>query len=57
VEHILDYLEQLVNEILGKYPAGKLPPIEKVTQRNREDIEAVIRGPTDGGRHIYTLGY
>lgn len=57
VEHTLDYLEKLVNDILEKYPAGKLPPIEKVTQRNREDIEAVIKGPTNGGRHIYTLTY
>lgn len=57
VEKTLDYLEKLVNEILEKYPAGELPPIEKVTQRKREDIEAVIKGPTKGGRHIYTLTY
>jgi 3-dehydro-scyllo-inosose hydrolase len=58
VERILDYLEKLVNDILEKYPAGVLPPIEKVTQRKREDIEAVIKGPTkEGGRHIYTLNY
>jgi creatinine amidohydrolase/Fe(II)-dependent formamide hydrolase-like protein len=57
VERTLDYLEKLVNDILEKYPAGELPPIEKVTQRRREDIEAVIKGPTKGGRHIYTLTY
>lgn len=57
VERTLDYLEKLVNDILGKYPAGVLPPTEKVTQRRREDIEAVIKGPTKGGRHIYTLNY
>jgi creatinine amidohydrolase len=57
VEMILDYLEKLVNDILEKYPAGILPPIEKVTQRNREDIESVIKGPLNGGRHIYTLSY
>jgi creatinine amidohydrolase len=57
VEHTLDYLEKLVNDILAKYPAGQLPPIEKVTQRKREDIEAVIKGPANGGRHIYTLSY
>jgi creatinine amidohydrolase len=29
-----------------------------MTQRNREDIEAVIKGPNEpGGRHIYTLTY
>ena len=55
IEATLDYLEKLVNDILEKYPAGKLPPIEKVTQRRREDIEAVIKGPMNGGAHIYTL--
>lgn len=57
IEMTLDYMEKLVNDILEKYPAGVLPPIEKMTQRNREDIEAVIKGPTNGGRHIYTLTY
>lgn len=58
VERTLDYLEKLVNDILEKYPAGQLPPIEKMTQRNREDIEAVIKGPNEpGGRHLYTIAY
>ncbi len=58
VEKTLDYLEKLVNDILFAYPAGKLPPIDMMTQRNREDIEAVIKGPNEpGGRHIYTLTY
>jgi magnesium chelatase family protein len=57
VERTLDYIEKLVNDILAKYPAGELPPIEKVTQRRREDIEAVIKGPNNGGRHLYTLTY
>jgi len=57
VERTLDYLEKLVNDILAKYRAGELPPIEKVTQRKREDIEAVIKGPSNGGRHLYTLTY
>ena len=57
IEKTLDYLEKLVNDILAKYPAGELPPIDKVTQRNHEDIEAVIKGPANGGRHIYTLTY
>lgn len=58
VERTLDYLTKLVNDILEKYPAGQLPPIDMMTQRNREDIEAVIKGPgKPGGRHIYTLEY
>lgn len=57
IERTLDYLEKLVNDIITRYPAGELPPIEKVTQRKREDIEAVIKGPANGGRHIFTLTY
>ena len=53
IEMTLDYLEKLVNDILEKYPAGVLPPTELMTQRNPEDIQAVI----DGKRHIYTLSY
>ncbi len=54
---ILDYLEKLVTDIITEYPAGELPPIDKMTQRKKEDIEAVIKGPENGGRHIYTLTY
>lgn len=57
VEVTMDYLEKLVNDIMAKYPAGELPPIDKMTQRKREDIEAVIKGPTNGGRHLFTLEY
>ncbi|MDO4546563.1 MAG: 3-dehydro-scyllo-inosose hydrolase [Clostridia bacterium] len=58
IERTLDYLEKLVNDILTKYPAGTLPPIEMMTQRDRADIEAVIKGPNEpGGRHIYTIAY
>lgn len=57
VESALDFLESLVNEIMEKFPAGKLPPIEKITQRSKEEIEAVIKGPTKGGKHIYTICY
>lgn len=58
IERTLNYLEKLVNDILEKYPAGELPPIDMMTQRKREDIEAVIKGPNEpGGRHIYTLTY
>ena len=56
-EATMDYLEKLVNDILEMYPAGQLPPIDLMTQRKREDIEAVIKGPANGGRHLFTLEY
>ncbi|MDJ0923550.1 MAG: 3-dehydro-scyllo-inosose hydrolase [Acidimicrobiia bacterium] len=58
VNAILDYLERLVNDIMEKYPAGTLPPIDQLSMRPKEEIEAVIKGPfEEGGRHIYTLAY
>ncbi len=57
VESLLDYMVELHDAIMERFPAGQLPPIEEVTQRKKEDIEAVIKGPLKGGKHIYTLGY
>ncbi len=55
---ILDYLEKLVNDIMEMYPPGKLPPVEKVTQRSLDEIEALLKGPCEkGGRHLYTVAY
>jgi len=61
VNKLLDYLEKLVNDIIIAFPAGKLPPIEKVsgaTGSRREQIEAAIKGPlAQGGCSIYNLHY
>jgi creatinine amidohydrolase len=58
VEKLLDYMERLVGDILETFPPGELPPIEKVTGRKREDVEAAIKGPlAEGGTSIYNLHY
>jgi len=54
---IMDYLEKLITDIMQMYPAGKLPPIEAMTMKERKDIEDVVKGPLNGGKHLYTLGY
>ena len=54
---IMDYLEKLINDIMAMYPAGKLPPIEAMSMRNQQEIEDVIKGPLNGGKHLYTLAY
>jgi creatinine amidohydrolase len=54
----MDYLEKLVNDIMEMYPAGKLPPTDKITQRSKQEIEALLKGPlVEGGRHLYTVAY
>ncbi|MBI5956187.1 MAG: creatininase family protein, partial [Chloroflexi bacterium] len=58
VEKLLDYMVKLVTDVVTAFPPGRLPPIEEVTQRPREEIEAVLKGPlAPGGRSIYTLAY
>ncbi len=57
LEAIMDYLEKLIGDIMRMYPAGALPPIEAMSMRERGQVEAVLKGPLAGGRHLYTLGY
>ena len=57
LETLLDYMVELHNDILETFPPGKLPPIDQVTQRSKEEIEEVMKGPINGGRHIYTIAY
>lgn len=58
VSKLLDYIVKLVDDILTTFPPGKLPPIEKLTQRPREQVEAAIRGPLHkDGCSIYALHY
>lgn len=55
---MLDYMEKLVNDIMKRYPAGVLPPADKLTMKDREEIEAVLKPPfSEGWRHIYTMCY
>lgn len=57
LNEIMDYIEKLINDIMEMYPAGELPPIEDMTMRDKEEIEEVLKGPKEGGKHIYTLDY
>jgi creatinine amidohydrolase len=55
-ESFLDYMVKLHDDILEAFPPGKLP--DNVTQRSKEELEAVLKGPTaKGGKSIYTLGW
>jgi hypothetical protein len=42
---------------MDTFPAGTLPPVDKVSQRSADEIEQVVNGPHEGGRHIYTIAY
>lgn len=58
VEALLDYMVVLVDDIMERFPAGELPPWDQITQRPKEELEAVCKMPFEPGwRSIYTLGY
>lgn len=58
VEALLDYLEGLVKDILEAFPPGELPPVEQLSMRSREELEAVTKKPfEEGWRHLYTLAW
>jgi creatinine amidohydrolase/Fe(II)-dependent formamide hydrolase-like protein len=57
LNELLDYLCKLINDIMTAFPAGKLPPLDKVTQRDPKEVEDVMKGPLKGGKHLYTISY
>jgi creatinine amidohydrolase len=58
VEALLDYMSGLVEDILDRFPAGVLPPWDEITQRPREELDAVCKMPFEPGwRNLYSLVY
>lgn len=58
IEAYLDYVVRLHNDVLERFPPGKLPEAQYVTQRDKEEIEALLKGPDqEGGRHIWTVAW
>jgi 3-dehydro-scyllo-inosose hydrolase len=54
---LLDYMVNLIDDIMTRFPPGELPPANKVTMRSEEEIEALLKGPLHGGKHLYTVAY
>ena len=54
---LFDYMVGLIGDILERFPAGELPPADKVSMRDPDEIEAVVKGPFNGGKHLYTIAY
>lgn len=57
IEVTLDYMKKLHDDIFAKFPVGVLPDTKLITQRPKEEIDALLKGPLNGGRHLYTLGF
>jgi len=53
---ILKYLTLLHDEILEAFPAGKVPPVEKVSLRKEEDLKPYLQEPlSEGWKSVYEL--
>jgi creatinine amidohydrolase len=57
IEKVLDYMKKLHDDIFAKFPVGMLPETKLITQRPKEEVDALLAGPLNGGRHLYTLGF
>jgi len=57
LDALLDYMVRLIGDIMERFPAGKLPPADKVSMRSTDEIEALLKGPLHGGKHLYTVAY
>jgi creatinine amidohydrolase/Fe(II)-dependent formamide hydrolase-like protein len=57
VETYMDYVKKLHDDILDKFPPGVLPESKYLSQRPAEEIEALLKGPRKGGRHLYTVAF
>ena len=53
---ILKYLTLVHDEILTAFPAGAVPPVEKVTLRTAKEMEPFLKEPfSDGWKSVYEL--
>jgi len=55
---MLDYMVTLHDDIMERFPVGKLPDAPLVTQRfTQEEVDELMRGPLNGGKHLYTVAW
>ncbi len=57
IENYMDYVVKLHDDVLERFPPGVLPEAKYLTQRDKEEIDALLRGVDNGGKHIYTVAY
>lgn len=57
INKFLDYTIKLHDDIMKRFPPGVLPEIEMMTQRDKEEIKKILKGSTNGGKHIYTIAW
>jgi creatinine amidohydrolase len=55
---ILSYLTLVHDEIMETYPAGKIPPVEKISLRDPKEMEPFLKEPmSKGWKSVFELPY
>jgi creatinine amidohydrolase len=57
LDFLFDYLIRLHNDILTKFPPGVLPDAKDVTELDQATVDALLKGPFNGGRSLYSHRY
>lgn len=57
IEKTCDYLLKLHTDLLNTFPVGILPDAKLMSQRDPKEIEALLKGPLNGGKHLYTIAW
>ena len=57
IAKVCDYLVKLHNDVLEACPVGTLPDSSYLSQRDPKELEALLKGPMNGGRHLYTIAW
>ena len=57
VEKTCDYLVKLYTDLITTFPVGVLPDGKLMSQRDSKEIEALLKGPLNGGKHLYTIAW
>ena len=53
---IMSYIALLAEQILERFPAGQVPPVEKITNRSAKEMEPFLREPlSPGWKSVYEL--
>lgn len=56
VAYFLKYLTLLIDEILDRFPAGEVPPVEEITYRTEAEMEPFLKTPgSKGWKPVYAL--
>jgi hypothetical protein len=55
LDALFDYICELIDNIMRRYPAVMLPLVEKMTMRDEADVNELLKSPLYDGKYFYTV--